>query len=89
MRGFVAEAAIPRFVDKLGNVNPERNWSEYEKIVSQDGKTSTYDSIASTVDRNVFGPIEGFRRTLDTSVETQRCNPYTLGDREDRILYGY
>ena len=89
MRGFVAEAAIPRFVDKLGNVNPTRNWGEKEKMVNEDDNSDSYDIDPTTKERNVFRPIEGFRRTLETSVETQRCTPYSAGGPEDRILYGY
>ena len=89
MRGFVAEAAVPRFVDKLGNVNPSRNWGEKERMVNADGNTNSYDIEPSTKDRNAFRPIEGFRRTLDTAVETQRCTPYGEGGPEDRVLEGY
>ena len=28
MAGYVAEAAVPRFVSKSGNVNSERNWAK-------------------------------------------------------------
>ena len=66
MRGFVAEAAIPRFVDKLGNVNSSRNWGEKDKIVDIDGYPNTYDIESTTVDRNKFKPLEGFRRNLST-----------------------
>lgn len=48
MRGFVAEAAVPRFVDKLGNVNPSRHWGEKEKMVNLDNSKLSYDILSTT-----------------------------------------
>lgn len=49
MRGFVAEAAIPRFVDKLGNVNEIRNWAgKSDKMENVDGSVITYDDPSGT-----------------------------------------
>ena len=85
----MAEAAIPRFVDKNGVVNPVRNWGEKEKMVNRDSDSKTYDIASTTQDRNPFRPLDGFRRTLETAVETRRCTPDSTGGPEDRILQGY
>ena len=85
----MAEAAIPRFVDKNGVVNLIRNWGEKEKMVNRDGDSKTYDIASTTIDRNRFRPLDGFRRTLETAVETRRCAPDSTGGPEDRILKGY
>jgi len=89
MRGFVAEAAVPRFVDKLGNVNPSRDWANKEKMVNNSNNANSYDIASTTQDRNKFKPLAGFRRTLDTAVVTRRCIPYSQGGDEDRVLEGY
>ena len=85
----MAEAAVPRFVDKLGNVNPTRDWAKNEKIVNNSNNANSFDIASTTKDRNKFKPLAGFRRTLDTAVVTRRCKPYAKGGDEDRVLEGY
>ena len=36
MRGFVAEAAVPRFVSKQGTVNGFRRWDILDKMINLD-----------------------------------------------------
>ena len=46
LTGYVAEAAVPRFVSKSGNVNSERNWSKGDEngdfMVDNDDYRQTY-----------------------------------------------
>ena len=73
LEGFVAEAAVPRFVDRLGAVNTLRNWGELDKMRDTDAKPWTYEFFMETVDRNPYKPNSGFRRSLGTPIETVGC----------------
>lgn len=64
MQGFVAEAAIPRFVSKQGTVNNERNWGIFDRMVDTDLSRENYDVLITTENRNILKPLAGFRRSL-------------------------
>lgn len=86
MNGFVAEAAIPRFVSKDGTVNNERNWAQFDRMVDTDTTVDNYDLLTSTDNKNVLKPNAGFRRSLLDPLDTVGCKVY---DGIDRILPGY
>ena len=69
MRGFVAQAAIPRFLAKTGQLNKDRDWTTGDKMIDLDGQASSYDIKTTTENRNIFKPLDGFRRSLFTMVE--------------------
>jgi hypothetical protein len=89
LQGFVAEAAIPRFITKNGQVNSDRDWTDGEKIVSKDSSTETYDFFSQTQDRNLAKPLKGFRRNLGHIVDTQICKFSEEVASVDRKLGGY
>lgn len=43
IQGYVVEAALPRFVDKEGAVNLEKDWAVNDRIVDSDGSPSTFE----------------------------------------------
>jgi hypothetical protein len=90
LQGFVAEAAIPRFITKNGQINGDRSWATGEKIVSEDDDLETFDFFVPTKNRNPAKPLKGFRRNLGHIIETQICD---FNDVEtstvDRVLPGY
>lgn len=45
-------------------------------MINIDASKVTYDIESTTVDRNRFRPLEGFRRNLNTAVDTKMCTPY-------------
>jgi len=88
MRGFVAEAAVPRFVSKQGTVNGFRRWDILDKMINLDDEKATYDLLSSSENRSVFKPLAGFRKSLLDYVDTEQCAEY--GDLGiDRVLAGY
>lgn len=87
MQGFVAEAAIPRFVSKQGTVNTERNWSIFDRMVDSDSNRNNFDLLASTENRNILKPLAGFRESLLDPVDTNKCKVY--GSGIDRVLSAY
>ena len=86
VQGFVAEAAIPRFVSNQGTVNNERNWSLYERMVDIDGNPNNYDLLLSTENRNILKPVAGFRRSLLDPLDTVQCRK---AEGTDRVLAAY
>lgn len=90
LTGYVAEAAVPRFVSKNGNVNGDRNWAEgeakKEKMVDTDGYRQTYlrvdqtcigtDCTKNSAYRNEFTPLSNVRESTKEMIFSDPCERY-------------
>ena len=63
LQGYVAEAAVPRFVSRNGELNEDRNWSEKDKMINISTPNS-FDEFLETENRLTYRPLAGYRRTL-------------------------
>ena len=79
---------MPRFVDRIGQVNDLRNWSKFNKMIDTDDNFRNFDFFYETRDRNPYKPNSGFRRSLGTPIEVKGCA--RIGsDPIDRLLPAY
>lgn len=92
LTGYVAEAAVPRFVSKSGNVNSERNWSKGDEngdfMVDNDDYRQTYVQTGFTINHDVRKPMSDVRESKNEMVFSDPCERY--GDyNDDRIVKAY
>ena len=80
MAGYVAEAAVPRFVSKSGNVNSDRNWLKGDAngdfIVDTDNFRDTYVRTQFTINHDTSKPLSGVRQSTKELVFSDPCERY-------------
>lgn len=64
IKGYVAEHAIPRFVNSAGDTQTFMNWWENDRIVDTNAFAKTYDREEKMVNRNWTTPFQ-VRETLN------------------------
>jgi len=88
LTGYVAEAAVPRFVSKNGNLNTDRDWTTGEKMIDQDQERDSYDDSEGTLNRNMDEPLGGFRKSTNEMIFTEPCLHYGT-ETDDRLAPAY
>ena len=86
--GYVAFAALPRFVDKEGNVNPNRNWARGDRIVDTDGNMRTQYNLEEMQWRNDSLLLNGMR-TLGKQSRMEKFCPQYEDSKDEVVLGGY
>ena len=88
LTGFVAEAAVPRFVTKSGQKNSARSWNLLDLMVDIDDNKTTYEESTQTQNRQNGVPNSGIRDTYGEMVFSSKC-PLYGGNDDDRSLIAY
>lgn len=89
LQGFVAEAAVPRFVNKNGQ-STGKNWGEGDRMVDTDEDKRSYLAGSESVqNRDKAIPLVGERKTLDEPAMQTLCVKEDDSVSIDFVLEGY
>lgn len=72
VKGFVAEHAIPRFINTAGDLKTNVNWSVNDTLVDTNRFKSTFEREEKMVDRNWTTPFQ-VRETLRERRTEKAC----------------
>jgi len=90
--GYVAEAAVPRFVQGNGSIVNFRDWASGDRIVDTDDERSTFASSERMQDRDRTIPPGGLRYSLEQMRPLKFCPETTSDedqDEDDRKVSAY
>lgn len=77
LSGYVAEAAVPRFVSKIGSLNRDRNWAAGDEngdfMVDTNDYRNLYVRVDRTKDRDTQFPLAGIRYSTNEMVFSNPC----------------
>ena len=88
LTGYVAEAAVPRFIDRFGKQNTARMWNQNDLMVNIDDRKESLDETVETLNREEAVPASGLRTSFGQMVFSTACQSYGT-EKDDRILEPY
>ena len=72
VRGYVAQHAIPRFINTAGDLSLSIDWINDDKILDTDGFSSSINRTSTMVERNWTTPFQ-VRETLNERRIEKKC----------------